>query len=134
MRDKCGKSIRTGGYGEKTLDFLLKTVLPKVNEITNNRVLTDQQNTGIMGYSLGGLMACHAAWTRPTAFGMAACQSPSLWWPLNNITFYECKFEFLNVTLKDETLNRNRYPQKILLDAGKSVVLRQDIKQKNIAF
>jgi predicted alpha/beta superfamily hydrolase len=84
-------------------------------------MLPGQKNTGIMGYSLGGLLTCHAAWTRHADFGMAGCQSPSLWWPFNNATFLECEFDFINITLKDENLKRNRYMQKLLLDAGKRI-------------
>ena len=75
-----------------------------------------------MGYLLVGLMACHDAWTRHADFGMDGCQSPSLWWQLNNATFLECEFDFINITLKDENLKRNRYIQKIVLEAGKKTV------------
>ena len=117
MTNKCGKQVETGGKGNETLDFLLDTVIPKVKNITNMRMLTDQPNLGIMGYSLGGLMACHAAWTRPNIFGFAACQSPSFWWPYNN-DFSAGDFFFINVTLKDETLRNHRSGQRIYLDAG----------------
>ena len=117
MEHKCGKMIEVGGKGNETLDFLIDTVIPKVKHITNSRMRTDQPNLGIMGYSLGGLMACHAAWTRPTIFGLAACQSPSLWWPNGN-SLHDVQFFFNNVTLKDPTLRANRPYQKIFLDAG----------------
>lgn len=113
---KCGKDIEMGGKGNDTLDFLVKTVLPKVNRLKNNRMLVDQPNLGVMGYSLGGLMACHAAWTRPKIFGYGACQSPSFWWPKlddDNDAFF-----FNNVTLKDQGLRTNRPFQRIYLDAG----------------
>ena len=122
MREKCGKPIKSGGSGDKMLDFLLNTVFPKSNTLAQNRIRTDQPNTGIMGYSLGGLMACYAAWTRSSVFGMAACQSPSLWWPLESTKFEECEFGFLNITLEDKNLMTNRHPQKILLDAGKTYI------------
>ena len=117
MYNKCGKNVTVGGKGNDTLDFLIDTVLPKAKQFTNNRARADQPNLGVMGYSLGGLMACHAAWTRPNIFGMAACQSPSFWWPgIKNYT--EAAFFFNNVTLKDLDLRNNRPPQKIYLDAG----------------
>jgi enterochelin esterase family protein len=37
-------------------------------------------DTGIMGASLGGLIATYATLTRPDVFGFAAAQSPSYWW------------------------------------------------------
>lgn len=118
MIEKCGKVDRYFGYGDNMLNFLLNTVTNKVQEITIGRSLTDQSNTGIIGYSLGGLMSCHAAWTRPNQFGMAACQSPSFWWPLNDTTYNDCNFDFFNVTLKNQTLLKDRNRQKILVDAG----------------
>ena len=113
---KCGKMIRTGGKGNDTLDFFIHTAIPKAKQFTNMRMLTDQPNLGVMGMSLGGLMACHAAWTRPTVFGFAACQSPSFWWPKEHIQNSE--FFFNNVTLKEPSLRINRPFQKIYLDGG----------------
>ncbi|MEW8547627.1 MAG: alpha/beta hydrolase-fold protein, partial [Candidatus Thiodiazotropha sp.] len=116
MMDGCGKPVCQGGKGNDTLDFLVDTVLPKVQQLTDNRALTDQPNLGVIGFSLGGLMACHAAWTRPATFGLAACQSPSLWWPIINITTND--FFFNEISLKDANLRANRRFQKIYLDVG----------------
>ena len=117
VEHKCGKRVEIGGKGNTTLDFLLDTVIPKVKNITNLRMLTDQPNLGIMGYSFGGLMACHAAWTRPNIFGFAACQSPSFWWPYTNDSS-AAAFFFNNITLKDSSLRTNRPFQRLYLDAG----------------
>ncbi|CAC5400647.1 unnamed protein product [Mytilus coruscus] len=73
---------------------------------------------GVIGYSLGGLMSCYAAWTRSSIFGLAACQSPSLWLPLNNATLNSSDFDFINNTLRDQSFQQSRFPQKIILDAG----------------
>ena len=116
MENRCGKRVLRGGKGNATLDFLVDKVLPKVKNHTNNRLHTDQPNLGIMGYSLGGLMSCHAAWTRPHIFGFAACMSPSLWYPYTSHT--TAAFLFNNVTLKDPSLRQNRPLQRIYLDAG----------------
>ena len=116
MEHKCGRIVQLGGRGNDTLDFLTATVLPKVRQLTNMRMRIGQRNLGIMGYSLGGLLACHAAWTRPATFGSAACQSPSFWWPAINRT--HLAFFFTEETLADEILRRNRPRQKIYLDAG----------------
>ena len=113
---KCTHDVSEGGKGNDTLDFIIQTVLPKLRNITQQRMLTDQPNLGVMGYSLGGLMACHAAWTRPDVFGFAACQSPSLWWP--KINDDKDGFFFNNVSLKDSNLRFKRPYQRILLDAG----------------
>ncbi|CAG2209050.1 unnamed protein product [Mytilus edulis] len=118
MKGKCGKRVNIEGSGDRLLNFLINRVYPKVRELTNDRILIDQPNTGVMGYSLGGLMSCYAAWTRSSIFGLAACQSPSLWWPLNNTTLTDGDFYFINHTLRNQSLQQSRFPQKILLDAG----------------
>lgn len=116
MKNKCGKPSFNTGLGEQTLDFLVQEALPKASELTSNR--TSLGNVGIMGYSLGGLMACHAVWTRPDVFSFAACQSPSFWWPMNNDTLVTCDFAFNNKTLKDPLFSTNRPEQRIYIDAG----------------
>jgi predicted alpha/beta superfamily hydrolase len=35
---------------------------------------------GIVGSSLGGLLSCYAAWSRPLVYSTAGCMSPSFWW------------------------------------------------------
>lgn len=112
MEYRCGQPVmNVGGKGNDTLDFIVDAVVPRAQEIANMRMLTDQSNFGIMGFSLGGLMACHAAWTRPEIFGFASCQSPSFWWPYVNFTHSSSFFN--TVTLKDETLLHNRPYQMI---------------------
>ena len=64
MEHRCGQIVEMPGRGNATLDFLIDTVLPHLNRLTNMRMRSDQPNLGILGFSLGGLLACHAAWTR----------------------------------------------------------------------
>ncbi|VDI41424.1 Hypothetical predicted protein [Mytilus galloprovincialis] len=118
MKDKCGKRDNIEGFGDRLLNFFIDKIRPKAQELANNRILIDQPNTGVMGYSLGGLMSCYAAWTRSKIFGLAACQSPSLWWPINNTTLNTCDFDFINNTLRDQSFQQSRFQQKIVLDAG----------------
>lgn len=42
-------------------------------------------HTGIMGASLGGLIATYAAFKRPDVFGLSAAQSPAYWWANDSI-------------------------------------------------
>lgn len=68
---------RHGGGGAKgTLDFLVGQLKPWVDGHFSTRA--DAQSTGIMGASLGGLFALHAATNSP-AFGLVGALSPSLW-------------------------------------------------------
>ena len=131
MEHRCGQIVQMTGKGNATLDFLIDTVLPRASQLTNQRMRTDQPNLGIMGFSLGGLLACHAAWTRPKVFGLAACQSPSFWWPYLNFTAPSGSF-FNTVTLKDETLRLNRPHQKIYLDVGGNEPVRHAAMTKNM--
>ncbi|CAC5390096.1 unnamed protein product [Mytilus coruscus] len=118
MIEKCGKRDNIEGIGDRLLNYFIDKVRPKAQELANDRILIDQPNTGVIGYSLGGLMSCYAAWTRSSIFGLAACQSPSLWWPVNNTTLNSCDFDFINNTLRDQSFQQNRFPQTIDLDAG----------------
>ena len=56
METQCGRHETLPSKGNDTLDFLIQTVLPKAKTISNSRMLTDQPNFGVMGYSLGGLL------------------------------------------------------------------------------
>ena len=66
----CGNVVRRGGNGDVNVDFLLTTVYDKVNEYLKKNQISgltkSREGTFIIGYSLGGLLACFAAWTRPT--------------------------------------------------------------------
>lgn len=44
------------------------------------RTLTDAENTGLGGSSLGGLVSLHLALKYPETFGRVAVVSPSVWW------------------------------------------------------
>ncbi|XP_052769356.1 uncharacterized protein LOC128209375 [Mya arenaria] len=116
MINKCGKRTTVGGLGEQTLDFLINEAMPEANRSSSGRIQPGRY--GILGYSLGGLMSCHAAWTRSAVFSFAACMSPSFWWPLNNETNNLCDFDFNNKTLKNPAYAVNRPSQRIFIDAG----------------
>jgi enterochelin esterase-like enzyme len=121
LYDICAIMTPIGGRGDQTLDFLQKEVIPKITEVLDNRLRTER--LGIIGYSLGGLMACYAAWTRAEVFSSAACQSPSFWWPYNNKTTDEVDFDFINITLKNHQWSFNRPSQRIYIDAGGEEIL-----------
>lgn len=116
LSGNCGKKIMVGGDGDKTLDFLIQEALPVVTKHVMNRFNMDR--IGVMGYSLGGLMSCYAAWTRPRVFSFAACQSPSFWWPKNDQNMDKADFYFINNTLNDPLFLDQRPQQKIYIDAG----------------
>eukprot|EP00009_Paramoeba_aestuarina_P003539 CAMPEP_0201506858 /NCGR_PEP_ID=MMETSP0161_2-20130828/697_1 /ASSEMBLY_ACC=CAM_ASM_000251 /TAXON_ID=180227 /ORGANISM="Neoparamoeba aestuarina, Strain SoJaBio B1-5/56/2" /LENGTH=390 /DNA_ID=CAMNT_0047901081 /DNA_START=42 /DNA_END=1214 /DNA_ORIENTATION=+ len=67
-----------GGEGDEYLDYLESSVYPYVSD--HYRVELNQENLGIMGSSLGGLISCYAGWTRPSVYSTGGCMSSSFWW------------------------------------------------------
>ena len=65
----CGNVVKRGGNGEANVDFLLTSVHDKVDEFLKrnqeSKLTKAREGAFIIGYSLGGLLACYAAWTRP---------------------------------------------------------------------
>lgn len=67
----CCVIFPSGGYAENALDYLVDEVFPAANSSVGDatsglsRLTGDRDKTMIMGYSLGGLISCHALWTRP---------------------------------------------------------------------
>lgn len=60
------------------VDFMITEVRERVAR--KYRIDKRPEQTGIMGASLGGLVATYAAFTHPDVFGLCAAQSPSYWW------------------------------------------------------
>jgi len=65
------------GGGEGYLDFTINIALPLV--LSTYSLTSSRSQVGIAGYSLGGLMACHAAITRSNHISVAHCSSTSFW-------------------------------------------------------
>lgn len=66
-----------GGEGDAYLDFIVKTLKPKVDAMF--RTLPEPENTGIMGSSMGGLISHYAHFKHPDVFGRIGAFSPSYW-------------------------------------------------------
>jgi metallo-beta-lactamase class B len=66
-----------GGEGKKHIDFIVETLKPYIDE--HYRTLPDQETTGIMGSSLGGLISLYAGIEHQDIFGRVGVFSPSLW-------------------------------------------------------
>ena len=56
----CGSPVEYGGKADQFLDFILGEATDYMMEYTNGRLLTDQDNLGVFGCSLGGLFAGYA--------------------------------------------------------------------------
>ncbi|MFD2914723.1 alpha/beta hydrolase [Psychroserpens luteus] len=65
------------GKGNFYIQFMIEKLIPYINE--KFRTLTDFENTGIGGSSMGGLISLHAGLSNPGVFGKLMIFSPSLW-------------------------------------------------------
>lgn len=61
--------------GDAYIKFITQNLKPYIDQ--NYRTLSDKENTGIMGSSLGGLISFYAALQYPEIFGRAGIFSPS---------------------------------------------------------
>lgn len=66
-----------GGAGERYLQFLVRTVKPRID--SEYRTRPGREDTVIGGASLGGLISLYAFFRFPEIFGRASVQSPALW-------------------------------------------------------
>ncbi len=65
------------GKGNFYIQFIIEKLIPYINK--NYKTLTDFENTGIGGSSLGGLISLYAGLSNPGVFGKMMIFSPSLW-------------------------------------------------------
>ncbi len=66
-----------GGEGQAYIDFIVDYLKPAIDD--SLRTLTNRENTGIMGSSLGGLISFYAGLYRPDVFSKIGAFSPSFW-------------------------------------------------------
>ncbi len=67
-----------GGRGSAYLDEIADGIKPYIDSVL--RTAPEPDNTGLIGYSLGGLVTLLAAYRRPDAFGRFGMLSPSIWY------------------------------------------------------
>lgn len=76
-----------GGAGSDYIEFIVNTLKPYVDE--HYRTLTNRENTGIMGSSLGGLISHYAGVKYPEVFSKVGVFSPSFWFTDDIYSFTE---------------------------------------------
>lgn len=98
-----------GGEGSDYIEFIVNTLKPYVDE--HYRTLSDRENTGIFGSSLGGLISQYAGVKYPNIFSKVGVFSPSFWFTDDIYTFTEAqghseaqKFYFLGGGQESATL------------------------------
>lgn len=67
-----------GGLGTNYLNELADVIKPEIDRLF--RTIQDACSTGLVGYSLGGLITLYAAYLRPDVFGNFGMLSPSTWY------------------------------------------------------
>lgn len=67
-----------GGLGANYVNELADVIKPEIDRLF--RTVQDARSTGLVGYSLGGLITLYAAFRRPDAFGNFGMLSPSTWY------------------------------------------------------
>jgi len=82
-RDSSFGARGAGGGAGEFGDLLLGEIKPFIDR--TYRTKTDAANTGVMGASLGGLVALYLGLTHPNVVGKVACLSSSFWWDNHNI-------------------------------------------------
>jgi len=74
-------TVGEGGGADLLLDFYEQTVYPLVASRLRLRLPAPGAGRwSMLGSSLGGLLSCYAAWTRPALYGAVGCMSSSFWW------------------------------------------------------
>lgn len=72
-----------GGEADLYGRMLVEEVKPFIDD--EYRTLSDRENTGLGGSSLGGLVTLYLGLTRPDVFSKLAVLSPSVWWDHKSI-------------------------------------------------
>lgn len=85
--ERCLVAKIEQSYGDAILNFIENDILPKIKEVTQNRVLVDfpKHRMSIVGDQDGpSLLACYAALTKPHIYQNAACLSAPFYWPITS--------------------------------------------------
>lgn len=93
------RDYRRGGLGNATVKFIVETLKPYIDA----HYRTDPEKTGIMGSSLGGLMAIYAGFSYPEVFRYVGAMSSAFWF---------------NPEIYDFVREAKKGPEKIYIDWG----------------
>ena len=73
-------SEMAGGKADELLNLVEQELLPWAQANLPVRDVSQPAHVGMLGSSLGGLLACYAGYTRPSVYGKLGCMSSSFWW------------------------------------------------------
>lgn len=101
--------------GDKYADFVVNTLKPFID--AEYPVLTDRENTVVMGSSMGGLMSLYLICQYPEIFGGAGCLSTHWYGSLDaGNVFGDAMMDFVNTSLPSPSTHR------IYFDHGTSTI------------
>ena len=95
-------------YADKYVDYIINNIKPIIDKTFYT--LTDRDNTGIGGSSMGGIMSFYAYMYRPEVFGFALSFSPAF--------FFYTKKDWTNI-LDSFEMNPNKNGKVVLYSGGK---------------
>jgi iron(III)-enterobactin esterase len=107
--------------------FLIYELMPTINK--EYRTLTDAKNTGVMGWSLGGLAAVYLGWQYPTNFGIVGAFSPSLWWRAESKPGYELQARVIHQLVRN---GAKRPGLRMWFEAGTNEDPQTDIDKNGV--
>lgn len=76
--DQDASDDQNGGGADGYLNLITRELKPRID--ASLRTKKDRHSTGIMGSSLGGLVALYAGLSYSKTFGRIGALSPSIWW------------------------------------------------------
>lgn len=93
--------------------FMISELLPKI--ASSYRTQPGAANTGVMGWSLGGLTAFYLAWQYPDSFGIVGAFSPSFWWRTKSQAGFELQSRVMHSMVRN---NQKRPGLRMWFEAG----------------
>jgi len=83
-----------GGEGDAYIDFVVKTLKPYVDN--NYKTKSNQENTAIMGSSMGGLISHYSGLKYSNTFSKIGVFSPSFWFSKSSFDYTKKHSEIVN--------------------------------------
>lgn len=108
--------------------FMISELLPKI--ASSYRTQPGPANTGIMGWSLGGLAAFYLAWQYPDSFGMVGAFSPSFWWRTKSQVGFELQSRVIHSVVRN---SQKRPGLRMWFEAGTQEEPYSDINKNGVS-
>jgi len=131
-----------GGEGEAYLEFIVKTLMPYIND--KYKTKTEFENTAMMGSSMGGLISLFASIKYPDIFSKIGALSTAVWFNEKEIkeALKQCRINpntrfYLDVGAREEAANRKRgfgYNKYLRQSCEIAEILKTRINENKLKF